>query len=184
MRSTHVDRPQYKFSAAHMTVFPDGSKERLHGHNYQLSARLFLRDVAPAVMCDFAVIKEGLRRVAADLNERTLVALHNPHLIVSVEDGPDAGKRGQVRLSHRDGDYVLPLADVALLPLDNITSERLAEHCHRALAAYLRQALPEAVRAVIIELEVEIEELPGQGASYRAELEAEPEAETDTEARG
>ena len=170
MRSTFVARPQYKFSAAHMTVFPDGRKERLHGHNYQLSARLYLRDVSPAIMFDFAAIKEGLRVVCAELNERTLVALHNPFLLVSVDEHAAAGQGGQVRLSHRDGEYLLPLSDVALLPIDNISSERLAEYCHEKLAGYLRRELPVLVCSAIAELEVKVEELPGQGASYRAEL--------------
>ena len=29
----------HKFSSAHMTVFPDGSKERLHGHNFSRAQR-------------------------------------------------------------------------------------------------------------------------------------------------
>jgi 6-pyruvoyltetrahydropterin/6-carboxytetrahydropterin synthase len=172
MRSTYVARPQYKFSAAHMTVFPDGSKERLHGHNYQLAARLFLRDVSPAVLCDFAIVKAGLRTICETLNERTLVAMHNPHLVISVEESGKNGRR-QVHISHRDGEYRLPLSDVALLPLDNVTSERLAEHCLLGLSAYLRAELPPSVRAAIAEIEVEVEELPGQGASYRARFEAE-----------
>lgn len=167
MRSTYVDRPQYKFSAAHMTVFADGSKERLHGHNFQLSARLFLRDVSPAVMCDFAIVKAGLQSICETLNERTLIALHNPHLTIAVEDAEKVG-HGRVRITHRDGEYVLPLADVVLLPIDNISSERLAEHCHRGLVEHLHANVSPSVREVILDLEVELEELPGQGASYRA----------------
>lgn len=181
MRSTYVDRPQYKFSAAHMTVFADGSKERLHGHNYQLSARLFLREFSPARMCDFAIIKAGLRAICETLNERTLIALHNPHLTISVEDAEKAGQR-RVRISHRDGEYILPLADVALLPIDNITSERLAEHCHGSLAAYLHAEVSPPVREAIVELEVDLEELPGQGATYRAPLSTTLESDHEREA--
>ena len=31
-----VGKDVHKFSSAHMTVFPDGSKERLHGHNFMV----------------------------------------------------------------------------------------------------------------------------------------------------
>jgi hypothetical protein len=31
----YIRKEALKFSAAHMTVFPDGTKERLHGHNYR-----------------------------------------------------------------------------------------------------------------------------------------------------
>ena len=34
-----IAREQYKFSCAHMTVFADGTKERLHGHNYTIARR-------------------------------------------------------------------------------------------------------------------------------------------------
>lgn len=169
MRFIAIDRPQYKFSAAHMTVFPDGSKERLHGHNYQLAARLYLRDASLAAMCDFAVIKDGLKAVCAELNERTLLALHNPFLRAFVEDTPAQGPP-RVRLSHRDGEYLFPLADVALLPLDNISSERLAEHCHGLLASHLCRYLSAAAQDVVAALEVRVFELPGQGAGYRAAL--------------
>lgn len=175
MHSVRIERPQYKFSAAHMTVFADGSKERLHGHNYQLAAELFLHEVALPVMCDFSILKDGLKAVCAGLNERTLVALYNPFLQVVTEDGPYApAPIRHLRLRHRDGDYLLPAADVALLPIDNVTAERLAEHCHGLLAEYLLLHLPPAVKAVLGELEVGVYELPGQGARYRAPLEKRP----------
>ena len=34
----HIRKEALKFSAAHMTVFPDGTKESLHGHNYRTKA--------------------------------------------------------------------------------------------------------------------------------------------------
>ena len=30
----HMHKEYFKFSCAHFLIFPDGSKERLHGHNY------------------------------------------------------------------------------------------------------------------------------------------------------
>ena len=35
-----IAREQYKFSCAHMTVFADGTKERLHGHNYTVAIEI------------------------------------------------------------------------------------------------------------------------------------------------
>ena len=32
-----IARAEHKFSCAHMTVFADGTKERLHGHNYTIA---------------------------------------------------------------------------------------------------------------------------------------------------
>ena len=34
--SIAIDKDYLKFSAAHFLIFPDGSAERLHGHNYKV----------------------------------------------------------------------------------------------------------------------------------------------------
>jgi hypothetical protein len=63
-----VAREQYKFSCAHMTVFPDGTKERLHGHNYQRSAvdlELLERIAISRQMLPFAAIKDVPGRASA-----------------------------------------------------------------------------------------------------------------------
>ncbi len=123
--SLHLFRGEHRFSAAHMTVFPDGSKERLHGHNFQVELRLYLRSIALRDLCDFAVVKRALGELCGDMHERTLVALNNPHLRVTVEtlnDSDTAPGRELVRLSHESGEYLLPRTDVVLLPLENITT--------------------------------------------------------------
>lgn len=174
MQSILLHRPQHKFSAAHMTVFADGTKERLHGHNYQLAIQIFLREAAFPILCDFAVIKAGLLFVCKELNERTLLARNNPFLRIAPEQ---IAGQAHIRVQHRDGVYLLPESDVALLPLDNITTEQLARYCHTRLAEYLRRHLPEAVQAILIEFEVCVYELPGQGASFRASVNPEGAAQ-------
>ena len=37
-----IRKEALKFAASHMTVFPDGTKEALHGHNYFLFHGLML----------------------------------------------------------------------------------------------------------------------------------------------
>ena len=34
--SISIDKDYLKFSAAHFLIFPDGTAERLHGHNYRV----------------------------------------------------------------------------------------------------------------------------------------------------
>ena len=34
--SIDIQKEAFKFSAAHFLIFPDGSAERLHGHNYRV----------------------------------------------------------------------------------------------------------------------------------------------------
>lgn len=151
-----VAREQYKFSCAHMTVFPDGTKERLHGHNYTLAAALDVSDVSFAAMIPFAPIKAALAELCAAWRERVLVAEHNPFYRVV----RDAG--GELEFTLCGDRYVLPRGDVALVPIDNIAVEPLAAY----LATELRTRLA-AVLAVphVRGLELTVAESPGQGAS-------------------
>lgn len=156
-----VAREQYKFSVAHMTVFPDGTKERLHGHNYQVGAVLELSDVSFASMIAFAPIKEALAAICLSFRERVLLARNNPFLELVRDDGDEL----ELRLCGKR--YVLPREDVLLLPIDNIAVEPLAAHIADLLLARLGDALP---RGVVTALEITVHESPGQGASCHVEL--------------
>jgi 6-pyruvoyltetrahydropterin/6-carboxytetrahydropterin synthase len=146
-----VAREQYKFSCAHMTVFADGSKERLHGHNYTIAIALEVSSIELAHMVPFSSIKHALRELCATWKEHVMLATKNPFFVIKTE-APEleftlCGER-----------YVMPRGDALLLPLDNISVETLAAHVAELLA--------ETINApTAISLEVTIEESPGQGAS-------------------
>jgi 6-pyruvoyltetrahydropterin/6-carboxytetrahydropterin synthase len=156
-----VRRDQYKFSCAHMTVFPDGSKERLHGHNYQLGLELELTDVAFARMLPFQAIKDCLAGLCLELRERVVIAERNPLTTLVRVDAIEleltvCGKR-----------YVFPREDVLLLPVDNVSVEGLASYfADRVLAALTPSLEPGLVTA----LEMWVSESPGQGSTCRLEL--------------
>lgn len=156
-----IAREQYKFSCAHMTVFPDGTKERLHGHNYQLGVAIEVADVALAQMIPFAPVKAALSELCQAWKERVMIAEANPHLTIVKRDATEV----ELRLC---GDrYVLPAGDVLFLPIDNISVEALAAHAAAVLHARLAPIL--AAPHVRV-LEVSCDESPGQGASCRIEL--------------
>jgi 6-pyruvoyltetrahydropterin/6-carboxytetrahydropterin synthase len=139
-----------------MTVFPDGRKERLHGHNFYLSVALDLASVRFADLVDFGPIKRVLAELCAEWKERTLLAERNPHFRV-LRDDPE-----EVEFSLCGRRYLLPREDVLLLPVDNVTVEALSAHAADLLAERLSPLLP---RGVATSLEVSVEESPGQGAS-------------------
>ncbi len=155
-----VRREQYKFSCAHMTVFPDGTKERLHGHNYQLGIDLELTSVAFEHMLPFAAIKDCLAGICHDLRERVLVAADNPLSKISTRDDElelvACGKR-----------YVFPREDVVVLAIANVSVEALADHLADRVLADLGPSLPPGV---VTAVEVWVSESPGQGATCRLEL--------------
>ena len=141
-----------------MTVFPDGRKERLHGHNYYLAAAVDLADISFAEMIDFALIKSALAGLCDEWKEHLLLAANNPHY----ERVGDAGGELEFRLCKKR--YVIPSDEVIELPIDNISVE--------ALAAYAADRLLETLHLpgeIAIGLEVRVEENPGQGGScYRS----------------
>ena len=67
-----VKSERFKFNAAHFVAFP-GYRERLHGHNYTCSVRVFgpLSENDGYVL-DFGDVKKATRRVCEALNERFL----------------------------------------------------------------------------------------------------------------
>ena len=149
-----IARDQYKFSCAHMTVFPDGTKERLHGHNYTVGIAIDLDSVALPDMLPFSSIKVALGELCAAWKERVLIAARNPHLKVLRDDT-------EFELTLCGERYVFPRGDVLVLPIDNISAEALAAHC----AELLRARLDAILAAHATRLEVTVEESPGQGST-------------------
>jgi len=148
-----IARPEHKFSCAHMTVFPDGTKERLHGHNYTIGLRLEVARIELAAMIPFAPIKSALGDLCRAWKEHVLLASENPHFALIRDDS-------ELEFTLCGERYVMPRRDALLLPIDNISVEALAAH----IAAVMRDELA-AIGARPLSLEVTIEESPGQGAS-------------------
>jgi len=154
-----IARDQYKFSCAHMTVFADGTKERLHGHNYTIAVAIEVARVELAAMIPFAPIKAALAELCSGWKEHVLVATKNPFLVVIRDDS-----ELEFRLC---GDrYVMPRQDALLLPIDNISVEALAAH----VAELLRERITVLEAPHVRSIEVTIAESPGQGASCTVDL--------------
>jgi 6-pyruvoyltetrahydropterin/6-carboxytetrahydropterin synthase len=149
-----IARAEHKFSCAHMTVFPDGSKERLHGHNYTVSIAIEVDRIDLAAMIPFAPVKTAVAELCRAWKERVLLAARNPHFVV-IQD------THELEITLCGERYVFPRNDVLLLPIDNISVEALAAH----VAAVLRDQLAALAAPHARALEVTIEESPGQGAS-------------------
>lgn len=174
--SIEVRAERFKFSAAHLGISPEGHRERLHGHNFRLQVRMRLASSVGAGAGQssgpvgqprgpelLAAVKRALRDICRDLHERTLVALSNPHLRVTLES---TGEREQVRLSHPQGEYLLPREDVVLLPMENTSADQLAAWIHGELCRRLR-ALPAGL-ASVDSVEVGVLAGLGEGGLYEA----------------
>lgn len=143
-----LTRSDIGFSAAHFSVV-GGRAERLHGHNYRVRLRARGAVAADGTLVDFAVLKQALREVCADLDERTLVPLHSDRVTVHVD-------RDDVAVTEGSRHFRFPREDVCLLPTPNTTCESLAAHLLAQVRGRLGQ-LP-------VVLELGVEEKPGQSA--------------------
>lgn len=146
-------KQDFKFSAAHFTLFPNGEAERLHGHNYRVRVELEGTDPGPdGLLVSISEVKANLRSICASLDERTLVPEKNPRLEV-IRDGDE------IEIAFGRRRYRVPAEDVKLLPLQNVTMELLAMYLWRELA-------PSLAGGAVERLVVEVEETAGQSASY------------------
>jgi 6-pyruvoyltetrahydropterin/6-carboxytetrahydropterin synthase len=145
-----------------MTVFPDGKKERLHGHNYTVAVAIELTDISFANMIAFAPVKAQLAELCAEWKERVFVATQNP-FFERIASGVTSGVADHEYAFRLCGQrYVFPFADVLELPLDNIAVEPLAAHiCERMRSRLASVLAPAHVTAI----ETTVEESPGQGSS-------------------
>lgn len=153
-------KEDFKFSAAHFTVFDRRRAELLHGHNYRVQVELAGETLdEEGFLVDLDRMKSCVRAACDALDERTLVPTDSPHVVVE-----ELGDR--IRVGFAERRYDLPSADVRLLPLRNITIEALALYLWRKL----RTALEDGPAERIDRLAVVVEETDGQRCAYSAPL--------------
>lgn len=155
----HIRKEHLKFSAAHMTVFPDGTKERLHGHNYFTEVVLEWKDTSFNQMVSFSEIKKSIKEICESFDERVLLPESCPFLEKIKSDKSDTefklcGKR-----------YVLPTDELVWLPVETVSSESLSRLFLKLLSEKL---VAQGFFSHIARIEVKIEETPGQGATSYA----------------
>ncbi|KAA3614553.1 MAG: 6-carboxytetrahydropterin synthase [Planctomycetota bacterium] len=155
--SIEVDKEYLKFSAAHFLIFPDGSAERLHGHNYRVYFRLRAALSPFGLVMDFQMVKPVIRELVEELDEHWLVPAQHPELHIRERDR-------SLEIQYRDRLYMAPKDDIILLPINNTSAENLSSWIGRELHRRLQSRFPDVA---LDELWVAVEETPGQRGSYR-----------------
>ncbi len=152
-------KEDFKFSAAHFTLFPDGRAELLHGHNYRVRLEITGSTLSEiGLLFDVSRVKQRIRERCDALDEHTLIPMEADRLTVERRGG-SVEVRGANRL------YRFPEEDVVLLPLENVSMELLARMLWGEIAESLAGSPVET-------LWVEVQETPGQSAAFGAPLEA------------
>lgn len=159
--AVRVYKQYFNFAASHFLIFADGSRERLHGHNYQVTVRLDGDCSAGDLVVDFIPLKPIVKGICDELDHRTLLPRDNP--LLHLKQG-----EGLLWAHHDDGSrFAFPPGDVRILPLPNTSTEMLARFVAHELAERLHATIPEAR---IDALEIQVEESPGQAGLCRLEL--------------
>jgi 6-pyruvoyltetrahydropterin/6-carboxytetrahydropterin synthase len=145
-----VERNRLRFAAAHMATFR-GDCEPLHGHNYQLMIELDGGLTEDSWVWDFGALKKAARELAEELDHKFL--LQRDSRVLRIEEA-----EGAVTVAFGERSYRFPSSDVASLPIDNTTAERLAEY----IGDRLLEALRESGASHLTRLRIGVEEMPGQ----------------------
>ncbi|MEA2603316.1 MAG: hypothetical protein QOF89_4308 [Acidobacteriota bacterium] len=152
-------KEDFKFSAAHFTLFAGGSAELLHGHNYRVRVELAGTGLdGEGLLVDIDVFKRELRALCARLDSHTLIPGESSRIVWSRQ-----GESVDVLCGERA--YRFPAADTLVLPLANTSIELLARLFWHDLAPHLAGSNVEW-------LAVSVEESAGQQCWYEAELTA------------
>lgn len=155
-------KDRQKFAAAHFTVFPDGSAERLHGHNYTVRVAFSGESLELGLMAPFSVLKKEIDLLCKQWDEYVFLPSASPWGTVST-------KGNQIEFALKtpllDKHYSFPKEDVVLLDCDNISCENLVVIFASRLAARIPQVAPH-----VTAVEVTIAESNGQEVTQEITL--------------
>jgi 6-pyruvoyltetrahydropterin/6-carboxytetrahydropterin synthase len=151
--SIAIEKDYLKFSAAHFLIFPDGSAERLHGHNYKVYVEVHTELDEHGLVINFKEIKPLIKGLVDELDERLLLPGRHPVLTTN------ASGDGATEIRYRKRRYVVPADEVIVLPISNTSAENLAGWLADNLLARIRQRFPHVRPSRI---QVAVEETEGQ----------------------
>lgn len=86
LATLYIDKESHKFSVAHYTIFSATERERLHGHNYSVSAMIAAPMGDNGFAADYNVYKRRLKTLCDELDEYMVLAKNNPHQSVTEKD--------------------------------------------------------------------------------------------------
>lgn len=151
LTTLHIDKEAHKFSAAHYTIFSATERERLHGHNYSVSARIVAPMGDNGFAADYNVYKRRIAALCEGLDEYLVLAGNSPYQTID-----DAGDNYRVSFNGEDMQFLK--SDTLVLPISNATVEEFSYYL-------LQQLLDASAGDALEELEVSVASGPGQRAS-------------------
>ena len=157
--SIRVYKQYFNFASSHFMLFKDGTREPLHGHNYRVQIKgnaLDFEHLENDMVFDFLDIKPIVRQICDSLDHKLLIPKNNPNLKIEERD------KNYILITPDESFFSIPQSDVLLLPIENTSAERIAAY----LAHQIRDIVFQTFKFEFKELEVEVEETPGQSAIF------------------
>ncbi|REK11194.1 MAG: 6-pyruvoyl tetrahydropterin synthase family protein [Planctomycetota bacterium] len=146
------------FSAGHFITYGDQC-ERLHGHNYRVTAEAHGPLNDDQYVVDFIAFRDALKEIVDELDHHMLLPTRHPQIRVTADER-------EVQATYGDRRWIFPRCDCVLLDVANTTSEMLARHIGLRLAESLQartSTKPERLR-------VEVDECFGNVAACELDL--------------
>ena len=122
----HLNKEYLVFSAAHFITFNGNVCERLHGHNWRVSAEIHGPLDENEYVVDFIALRDTLKVIVDELDHRMLLPTDHPWIKVDSNDK-------EVEVTFEDRRWVFPKEDCVILPIPNTTAERIAGYIGRRL---------------------------------------------------
>ena len=130
--AVRLDKEYLVFSAAHFITFNGNVCERLHGHNYRVSAEVRGALDENQYVIDFIALRDELRAILDELEHRVMLPADHPLIKVVADER-------EVTATFEDRRWVFPLGDCVILPVANTTAELVARYLGLRLADALAQ---------------------------------------------
>ena len=114
-----ISKEDLKFSCAHFTIFSSSERERLHGHNFKVRAKV-TAPVDDNGMCfNYQEIKSRLRQICRNLDEYVLLPGKSPYLkIKEIDDN--------FHVNFNNENLIFPVSDTQILNIRNTTVEEFS----------------------------------------------------------
>lgn len=154
--SIRVYKQYFNFASSHFMLFKDGTREPLHGHNYRVQVKGNAPELSDDMVFDFLNIKPIVRKICDSLDHKLMIPKNHPQIIIE-----DREKNYNI-ITPDESVFSIPKTDVLLMPIENTSAERIAAY----LAYEIRSEVLAQYQFEFNELEIEVEETPGQSAVF------------------
>lgn len=154
--SIKVCKQYFNFASSHFIVFKNGKRELLHGHNYKVKFIGSSKKLESDMVFNFLDIKPLIRNVCNSLDHQLLLPGKNKHMEIKEQDS------NYVVKTPDNSVFSFPKQDVLILPLTNISVERLAKY----ISEKINHLIFDRFKFRFDHTEIEVEETEGQSAIF------------------